>query len=129
MCVCVCVCVQTHIYRYVLGCAQSLHACVQLFVTPWTIAHQALLHMVFSRLEYWSGLPFPTPGDLLHPGIETRSHALQVHSLPSEPPGIYDQLFKASSKMNLSFTMVNKIYPPSPRYVKKLMMPQLITMI
>ena len=43
---------------------------VPLFVTPWTVAHQALLSRGFSRQEYWSGLPFPTPGDLPDPGIE-----------------------------------------------------------
>ena len=49
---------------------------VQLFVTLWTVAHQAPQSMGFSRLEYWSGLPFPSPGDLPDPGIETRSPAL-----------------------------------------------------
>ena len=44
-------------------------------------------HMEFSRQEYWSGLPFASPGDLPNPGIETRSPALQVNFLPSEPPG------------------------------------------
>ena len=57
------------------------------FVTPWTVAHQALLSMEFSRQEYFSGLPFPSPGDLPHPGIEPGSPALQSDSLPSEPPG------------------------------------------
>ena len=50
-------------------CAQVLSR-VQLFVTPWTVAHQALLSMEFSRQEYWSWWPFPTPGDLLDPGTE-----------------------------------------------------------
>ena len=54
--------------------------------TPWTV-HQVPLSMEFSRQEYWSGLPFPSPGDLPHPGIKSRSPALQVDSLPSEPPG------------------------------------------
>ena len=49
--------------------------CVQLFVTPWTVACQAPLSMEFSGQEYWSGLPFPTPGNLPHPGIETVSPA------------------------------------------------------
>ena len=49
-------------------CAVLSH--VQLFVTPWTVAHQALQSMEFSRQEYWSGLPLPTPGDLPNPGIE-----------------------------------------------------------
>ena len=43
---------------------------VRLFVTPWTIAYQAPLSMGFSRQQYWSGLPFPSPGDLPHPGIK-----------------------------------------------------------
>ena len=62
-------------------------SCVQLFVTLWTVACQAPLPMEFSRHEYWSGLPFPSPGDLSDPGIEPGSPALQAYSLPSEPPG------------------------------------------
>ena len=54
---------------------------------PWTVDHQAPLSMGFSRQEYWSGLPFPSPGDLPNPGIEPRSPAMQADSLPSEPPG------------------------------------------
>ena len=60
---------------------------VRLFATPWTVAHQAPLSMGFSRQEYWSGLPFPSPGDLLDPGIEPRSLALQAEALTSEPQG------------------------------------------
>ena len=56
-------------------------------VTPQIVAHQAPLSMEFSRQEYWSGLPFPTPGDLPDPGIKPGSPALQADSLPSEPPG------------------------------------------
>ena len=56
-------------------------------MTPWTIACQAPLSMVFSRQEYWSGLPFPSPGDLPDPGIEPWSPALRADSLPSEPSG------------------------------------------
>ena len=59
--------------------------CVRLFATPWTAAHQAPLSMGFSRQEYWSGLPFPSPADLPHPGIELRSPALQTDALTSEP--------------------------------------------
>ena len=51
---------------------------VRLFATPWTVAHQAPPSMGFSRQEYWSGLPFPSPGDLPNPGIEPRSPALEV---------------------------------------------------
>ena len=49
---------------------------VRLFATPWTVAHQAPLSVGFSREEYWSGLPFPSPGDLPNPGIELGSPAL-----------------------------------------------------
>ena len=59
---------------------------VRLFATLWTVARQALLSMGFSRQEYWSGLPFPSPGDLPDPGIEFRSPTLQAESLPPEPP-------------------------------------------
>ena len=55
--------------------------------TLWTVAHQAPLSMEFSRHEYWSGLPFPSPGDLHNPGIEPRSPILQADSLPSELSG------------------------------------------
>ena len=60
---------------------------VQIFVTPWTVALQALLCMGFPRQEYWSGLPFLSPGDLPDPGIKSRSSALQADSLPFDPPG------------------------------------------
>ena len=56
-------------------------------MTPWTIAWQAPLSMEFSRQCYWSGLPFPSPGDLTKAGIKPECHALQADSLPSEPPG------------------------------------------
>ena len=60
---------------------------VQLFATPWTVAYQAPVSMGFSRQEYWSGLPFPSPGDLPDPGIKPGSPALQADTLTSEPPG------------------------------------------
>ena len=55
--------------------------------TPWTVAHQAPLSMGFSRQEYWSGLPFPSAGDLPDPGIEPRSPALAGTPFTTEPPG------------------------------------------
>ena len=64
-----------------------LLSCVRLFVTPWTIAHQVSPSMEFSRQECWSGLPSPSPGDLLDPGIEPGSLALQADALRSESPG------------------------------------------
>ena len=54
---------------------------------PWTVAHQAPLSMGFSRQEYWSGLPFPSPGDLPDPGIKPTSPTLQADTLTSAPPG------------------------------------------
>ena len=60
---------------------------VRLFVTPWTVAHQAPLSMEIPRQKYWNGLPFPSPRDLLKPGIKPGSPALQADSLPSEPTG------------------------------------------
>ena len=59
---------------------------VWLFVASWTVPCQAPLSMWFSRQEYWSRLPFPSPGDLPNPGIKPKSPALQADSLPSEPP-------------------------------------------
>ena len=60
---------------------------VRLFATPWTVAHQVPPSMEFSRQEYWSGLPFPSPADLPDLGIEPVSPALRADALPSEPPG------------------------------------------
>ena len=72
---------------------------VQLLVTPWTVAYQAPPSMEFSRQEYWSGLPFLSPGDLPDPGIEPRFPTLQADTLPSEPPG--KTVFKFYVKRNL----------------------------
>ena len=65
--------------------------------TPWTVAHQAPLSMGFSRQEYWSGLPFPSPGDPSHTGIEPGSPALQADSLPTELRGNVECQFLFSS--------------------------------
>ena len=60
---------------------------VRLFATPWTVAYQAPPSMGFSRQEYWSGLPFPSPRDLPNPGIEPGFPALEADTLTSEPRG------------------------------------------
>ena len=60
---------------------------VQLFATQWTVAYQPPPSMGFSRHEYWSGLPFPSPGDLPDPGIKPGSPTLEADALTSEPPG------------------------------------------
>ena len=66
-------------------------------MTPQTVARHAPLSMGFSRQEYWSGLPFPSPGDLPFPGIEPGSNALQADSLPSEPPGTTEKYINAQT--------------------------------
>ena len=62
-------------------------SCVRLSVTTWTVAYQTSPSMEFSWQEYCSGLPFPSPGDLSDPGIESGSPALQADTLPSQPLG------------------------------------------
>ena len=76
------------IYLYIIQVKWvKLLSHVWLFAIPWTVVYQASLSMGFSKQEYWSGLPFPSPGDLPEPGIEPRSPALQADSLPSEECG------------------------------------------
>ena len=84
----VCVCVLSH---------------VQLFVTPWTVAHQAPLSVGFSRQEYWSGLPFPSPGDLPNPGI--KSHVSCIGRwIITEPPGRPNNDIKLPKMLNMTNT-------------------------
>ena len=66
---------------------------VQLFATPWTVAYQASPSMGFSRQEYWSGLSFPSPGDLPDPGIKPGSPTLEADTLTSEPLKLKLQYF------------------------------------
>ena len=101
---------------------------VRLFATPWTVAYQAPLSMGFSRQEYWSGLPFPSPGDLPDPGIEPRSPALEADALNSEPPGkplrmfnykienrmIRDKIIQRFSKAAVFLYLI--IYNSKPNY-------------
>ena len=75
---------------------------VRLFVTPWTLACQAPPSMVFSRQEYWRGLPFPSPGDLPDPGSEPRSPSFQADSLPSEPAGKLKINYPRERLLNIS---------------------------
>ena len=63
-----------------------LLSCAWLFVTPWTVAHQASLSMGFSKQEYWSDVPFPVPGDLPDPGVKPVSPVLAGKSLSTAPP-------------------------------------------
>ena len=86
---------------------------VRLFVTLWTVAHQAPLSMGFSRQEYWSGLLFPSPGDLPNPGIEPGSPALQADALSSEPPG------NPNAHVSMLFSQIIPL-SPSPTESKRL---------
>ena len=70
-----------------MSCESVSHSVVSDSATLWTIACQAPLSMKFSQLEYWSGLPCPSTGDILKPGIKHRSPALQVDSLPAQAQG------------------------------------------
>ena len=75
-------------YNYINLCGGGgglVQSCLTL-EAPWTVALQAPLSMGFPRQEYWSGLPFPSPGDLPNPGIKPTSPALQVNSFATEPP-------------------------------------------
>ena len=76
-----------HVLLYVIY-MQCVLIHVVLFVTPWTVAHQAPLSIGFTQQEYWSGLPCPSPGHLPNPGIKPGSLALQADSLLSEPPEV-----------------------------------------
>ena len=91
-------------YIYVLSHFSHVH----LFAILWTLACQASLSMGFSRQEYWSGLPFPSPGNLPNPGIEPGSPALQADSLPTElQKGIVElqnQLFCTSRRKKKVFS-------------------------
>ena len=90
---------------------------VPLFATPWAVAYQAPPSMGFSRQEYWSEYPFPSPGDLPHPGIEPGSPTLQADALPSEPPGkpmarkrsVYQNVARDSSKGSFPKASVGQV--------------------
>ena len=85
---------------------------VQIFATPWTVAYQAPLSMGFSRQEYWSGLPLPSPGDLSDSRIEPGSPALQADTLPSKPRGKYyvGIYFKAKEKYSFYSYIKNSAF-------------------
>ena len=95
---------------------------VRLFATPWTVAYEAPLSMEFSRQEYWSGLPFPSPGDLSDPGIKPGSPALQADALPSEPPILGQKMYyslvkgkNVSSLLSITDTVLLKNSHPTEK--------------
>ena len=102
-------------------CVSMFHH-VLLFATPWTVVHQALLSMEFSRQEYWSGLLFPPPGDLPNPGIKLKSPALAGSFFTTELPGKLRYMFHYISQLiEIKYTInvmclnhPQTIPPPSP---------------
>ena len=84
---------------------------VRLFPTPWTVVHQASPLTGFSRQEYWSGLPFPSPGDLPDPRIEPRSPALQADALTSESPGKLHAFLTHKLLVSVQFSSVAQSCP------------------
>ena len=98
--------IQMYIIPYVAHISLCcLFSCVQLFVTPWTLAHKAPLSMGFSWQEHWSGLPFPPPGGLPQSGIKPTFSALAGGFFTTEPPGtpvLYMCVLVAQSRPTLS---------------------------
>ena len=90
--------------------AQSLSR-VHLFVTPWTVAHQAPLSMGFSQQEYWSGLSFPPPRDLPNPGIQLTPPALAGKFFTTEPPGTKDSFKKKMALEHYTSILKKKTWP------------------
>ena len=88
-----------------------LLSCVQFFSTQWTVNQHTPSSMGLARQEYWSGLPYCLPGDLLNPGIESGSPALQMDSSPSKPPD--DHLFYTDMKYGPLVFKVFLLYSPN----------------
>ena len=84
--------IDAKVLNNILTISEVAQSCPTLCDT-WTVAHQVPPSMEFSRQEYWSGLPFPSPGDLPDPGIERGSPALQADSLPTELQGKPSKIF------------------------------------
>ena len=86
---------------------------VRLFATSWTVAHQAPPSIEFSRQEYWIGLPFPSPGDLLDPGIEPRSPSSQTDALPSETQTKMSIQRKTTKAKRVLYKAIEERFPKS----------------
>ena len=82
---------------------------IQLFATPWTVAYQAPPSMGFSRQECWSGVPFPSPGDLPDPGIEPGSPALRADALPFELPGKPSKIKFIENYLKITFKRKSRV--------------------
>ena len=97
--------------------APCCYCCLDSFLTPWAVDHQAPLSMGFPKQEYWRGLPFPSPGDLSNPGIKPESPALVGRFFTPEPPGkphgtLGEHYFPESEAGVLLSVMIS---PPSPQ--------------
>ena len=86
--------------KYMCVCQSLRH--VQLFATPWTVAHQAPLSMGFPRQEYWSGLSLSSPGDIPHPGVKPRSPILAGWFFRTESPGTIPTYALGGTQFNLA---------------------------
>ena len=95
-------------------------------VTPWTVAYQASPSMGFSRQEYQSGLPFPSPGDLPDPGIEPRSPALEADALTSEPPVTLGESFPLSGPQVEIIITPTGPWPKARRSVRLELVPNVV---
>ena len=89
-----------YIYLYLYESESEVTQSCSTLSTPWTIAYQAPPSMEFSRQEYWSVLPFPSPGDLPDAVIEPGSSALQADTLPSELPGKPQRIISFNKRRN-----------------------------
>ena len=101
------------------ACMLSGFSRVWLFMTPRTVAHQAPLSMGFSKQRYWNGLPFPSPGDLPHPGIEPGSSALKANSLPSVPPGKPCLICTLSQTCERNLSYLGKRHPRGMKGIQR----------
>ena len=96
------------LYTNLMRCVYVSRSVLSDSATPRTVAHKAPLSMGFSRQEYWSGLPFPSPGDLPYPGIEPRSPTLWPNALTSEPPGRGQHNREGKKKKKTQNTCLNQ---------------------
>ena len=109
-----CVCIAKDSSHKILDCVVVVIwslSCVQLFATPWTVAHQAPLFMGFSRQKYWSGLTFPPPKDLPYPGIEPVPPVLAGGFFTTEPPGKLDYITSINCASSGSFPLAPREDP------------------
>ena len=90
---CIWACVVKQLFLIVHECVLSHINHVQLFLTPWAVALQVSPSMGVPRQEYWSGLPFPSPGDLPNPGIKLKTPALANRFFTAEPTGYIEKIF------------------------------------